>query len=138
MTRAWVDVVAEALRPSAALLPLAELKHFAEAVRASKCLGALSPRERLRLDFYLAMGEADHAATGRLGTALLARTEPMPPEEAAGVIAGTMTALLASGRPAEALEVVRQAAAKLPAGRAPMALRLAVGHALRAANPAPR
>jgi spermidine synthase len=138
MTGAWVDVVAEALRSSAALLPLAELKRFADAVRASKCLAALPARERLRLDFYLAMGEGDHAATARLGTALLARAEPMPPEEASTVIAGTMTALLAAGRPKEALEVLQQSASRPPPGRVPLALRLAVGHALRAANPAPR
>jgi predicted membrane-bound spermidine synthase len=138
MTGAWVDVVAEALRSSAALLPHAELKRFADTVRASKCLGALPARERLRLDFYLAMGEADPAATARLGSALLVRPEPMPADEAAGVIAGTMTALLAAGRPAEALEVLRQSVARPPSGRVPMALRLALGHALRDAHPAPR
>jgi hypothetical protein len=134
MSGAWVDVVAEALRSSAALLPLADLKRFADAVRASKCTGALGPRERLRLDFYLAAGEANHAATAQAGSALLERPEGIAQEEAAGVIAGTMAALLASGQPAAALEVWQSHRAKAPSGRLPMALLLTVSHAIRAAN----
>jgi hypothetical protein len=134
MSASWVDVMAEAVRPAAALLPQAELKRLEATVRSSKCIGMLSPRERLRLDFYLAASVSDFAAAAAAGRQLLARTEPMPPNEASTVIAGTMAALLALGQPPAALEVWRQHSPKTASARPSMPLTLTLGHVIGAAT----
>ena len=134
MSPAWVDVVADALRPSAALLPQSELKRIALALRSSRCIATLPPRERLRLDFYLASSESDYAATAAAGRELLARAEPIAPNEASTVIAGTMAALLSLGRAPEALETWRLHSTKAASARPSMPLTLTLGHVLGARN----
>jgi hypothetical protein len=136
MSSTWVDVVADAVRPAAALLPQAELKRVAATLRSSRCTAMLPPRERLRLEFYLAAGESDFAATAAAGRALLARPEPMPPNEASTVVAGTMAALLALGQRPAALDVWRLHSAKVASARPSMPLALTVGHAVGAYIPA--
>jgi hypothetical protein len=134
MSAGWVDVVAEGVRSAAALLPIAELQHFAAAVRASKCLAALSARERLRLDFYLAAGESDFNTMARTGAELLGRPEAMTPDEASSVVGTAMTALVVTGRATQALELLQTHRGRLPTTGLSLTLRLAVGHAVRAAG----
>jgi spermidine synthase len=134
MSPAWVNVVADALGVNAWLLPAAEVRRFTDAARGSKCVALLPRKDQLRLAFYLDEADANPAGAARAGLELLALDEFTARDESARVIAGTMTALLASNQPRQAMEVWSRYRAKVSPPVYPMVLRLAVAQALRAAS----
>jgi hypothetical protein len=137
MSSAWVDVVAETLGGNAWLLPAAEVRRLTDTVRASRCIAAQPRKEQLRLAYYLDEADGNFAGTARAGTELLALQDFTSGPEAARVIAGTMTALLALNEPRAALEAWQRYRPKVDPPLYPMVLRLAVAQALRAASVGP-
>ena len=134
MTPSFVGVVGGTFGTAAPILSSADLKPLVEKIAASKCVGQLDERSRLKLNFYSAVALRDHAEAAKASEALLERAEP---SDYTSCLLGNVTANLALNQPAKAKAMWDKYEAKMPsADRGQIITRLVRAH--MATIPAPR